>query len=68
MTWMCPGCSSERIEAASLHSAALVPDAASTGKKVFSTGGVVRCRVCLECGVVFDLHVNPAEIVAMLQK
>ena len=46
----CPACGSDRIEEAQLEGMAVRLERSSTLKKVFNVGGLVRCRVCMQCG------------------
>lgn len=62
----CPSCGSERLEPGALQSAALTMDRVSTMKKVFNTGGLVRCLACLDCGAIFDLRADPKHLAEML--
>lgn len=41
-------------------------DRVSTMKKVFNTGGLVRCLTCLDCGAIFDLRADPKHLAEML--
>lgn len=65
MTKQC-ACGSSRLEKATLESAALRLEAASTMKKVFNTGGVVSCDVCLDCGAIHNLRGDPKSLAEML--
>lgn len=62
----CNGCGSSRLEPATLESTAIRLERTSTMKKVFNTGGVVRCDVCLDCGGINNLRGDPKALGEML--
>lgn len=66
MTTRC-ACGSARLEDATLEGAALRLERASTLKKVFNVGGVVRFKVCLDCGLVGELRADPEALSKMLE-
>ncbi len=59
-------CGSTRVEKAILESAAIRLERSSTLKKVFNTGGVVNCDVCIDCGAIFNLRGDPKGLAEML--
>ncbi len=59
-------CGSARLEKAILESAAIRLERASTLKKVFNTGGVVNCDVCLDCGAINNLRGDPKLLSEMI--
>jgi hypothetical protein len=63
----CSACGSGRTEAAQLEGMAVRMDRTSTLKKVFNTGGAVRCRVCLDCGAITSLKADPEGLAEMLK-
>lgn len=65
MAEQCEACTSTKLEPATLVSAALQPDRASTWKKV-SAGAVVSCRVCMDCGAIDRLRADVERIRNML--
>ena len=62
----CENCKSARLENALLEGAAVQLERAATMKKVLQAGGQMRCRVCLDCGALSDLRVDPQEMARML--
>lgn len=63
----CDACGSGRTETAQLEGMALCLDRTSTLKKVFNAGGLVRCRVCLDCGALTNLKADPEKLGEMLK-
>lgn len=59
-------CGSTRVEKAQLESAAIRLERSSTLKKVFNTGGVVSCDVCLDCGAISNLRGDPKLLAEMI--
>jgi hypothetical protein len=62
----CDQCGSVRLEDAQLEGVAIRPDRAALMKKIFNVGGVVKCRVCLDCGAISDLRGDPKKLVEMV--
>lgn len=60
-------CGSTRLEDAALEGAALRLEGASTLKKVFNVGGIIRFKVCLDCGLVGDMRADPEALAKMLE-
>jgi hypothetical protein len=54
------------VEKAQLESAAIRLERSSTLKKVFNTGGVVSCDVCLDCGAISNLRGDPKLLAEMI--
>lgn len=63
----CTKCGSDKIEAGALEGVAVRPDRTSTLKKVFNTGGLVRCSICLSCGALFDFNGDPEALSKMVE-
>lgn len=63
----CPACGSDRIEEAQLEGMAVRLERSSTLKKVFNVGGLVRCRVCMQCGALSDLRGDPEKLATMVE-
>jgi len=61
----CEACKSTKLEPATLISAALQLDHASTWKKV-TAGATVSCRVCLDCGAIDRLRADVERLRNML--
>lgn len=59
-------CGSARLEKARLEGAAIRLERSSTLKKVFNTGGVVYCHVCLDCGAISNLRGDPKLLSEMI--
>ena len=68
MAIQCAKCGSARVEAARLDGMALSLEKSSTMKKIFNVGGAVSCRVCIDCGAIFDLRGDPEKLAEMLDK
>lgn len=66
MSAKCEACGSTRVEAATIEGAAIRLERSSTLKKVFNTGGVIRCDVCVECGAIGRLRGDAAALREML--
>lgn len=49
-----------------LEGAAIRLERSSTLKKVFNTGGVVNCDVCLDCGAITNLRGDPKLLSEMI--
>jgi len=60
-------CGSARLENAQLEGMAIRLERSSTLKKVFNVGGVVLCRVCLDCGALSDLRGDPEKLAGMIE-